>query len=210
MIIGGGWWEPDGKYPSNGGAHGPFGSYQRQQYLYCDSTLTTTSGGAVATDQNLKSLTFPTTANPPFTTALNQVNRFLRFRASGLVSTQAVGPTWRMKVQLGTLVTLIVFADQPLVGSLVAAPWSLDGEITIVTSGAAATLDAHAELKFRNSVAAGASTIVHDPNAVLSGAIDLTAQQTLLFTAAFPTNTNAGNIAYQRKLVVEMFDGSTV
>lgn len=201
--LGAGWWSPSDRNPRNGGSLGMLGSYQRIQFFYADPVVALTAGGAVLTDQDLKSVALAGKT-------LNRVNRFMRVTASGVVASAAgITPTWRIKLWLGALV-LIQFPDVILPASLIGA-WRMRATVVVVSRGAAATLESHGDFLVRNSnVVTTPSTPLQDANVAVSAPIDLTVAQTLKLTAQYTTNANAGNVTNEREFIVEVLDGTLV
>jgi hypothetical protein len=129
--------------------------------------------------------------------SVNVINKGLQIYAAGLWTTAANTPTLTLRLRLGGLAGVLLAQFGPstaLTTGLTNMPWSLDGTVLTVTTGATGTLEGHGLWNIQLSGTAGQATETSfcDATTAPSATIDLTtatANQALVLTAQFSIAT---------------------
>lgn len=174
------------------------GAWIRMWPLFHDTVFTpvTVSANSVAA-QNLMSLTVPAGA-------LSAIGRTVRIAGAGVYTTQAgQTPTITITVKLGAL-PLAVWTSSATTASATDMPFNFFLDLTSVTLGVSATMEAHGNMIFNLGTTAGVdSEIYPDTNTAVLSSVDLTGALILQVTVTFSTQPSTPfNAATQRQLTL--------
>lgn len=160
-----------------------------------NTPVTATNPSAAA---NLMTATIPASS-------LNVVGKTLSIWAAGAYTTAGgQTPTFTLTVLLGGI-TPLTFTSTATTAS-VTKIWNLDAVLSVVSTGATATLECHGIFSVELGAGAAGSvaeTSFNDTVIAVSSTVDLTASQTLKLQGLF-SSSNAGNSIVQRQFIVEL------
>jgi len=132
---------------------------------------------------------------------INILTKTLQVWGAGLASFQpGGGATLTIKVKIAG-VTLVSWTTSSI-ANVTNAPFNFTCYLSVVSTGATATIESHGFMNYKTTAGAGTSVINIDANAAVSSSIDLTSAQTLQITATY-NNGNAADSATQRQMVIE-------